>query len=93
MCSELTMIDLKIAIKIIKERPFLPVILFFVFCLIIFGIIFYRHIWLTVKTEPEITGIKVEIKQDFYKAISENIESRKKRFLEIQGKIFPEIFQ
>ncbi len=87
------MIDFKIVIKIFKERPFGVIILFFVFCLIIFGIIFYRYIWLTIKTEPEITVVKVEIKQDFYKAISENIKSREKRFLEIQGKIFPEIFQ
>ncbi len=87
------MIDFKIVIKIFKERPFWVIILFFVFSLIIFGIIFYRYIWLTIKAEPEITVVKVEIKQDFYKAISENIKSREKRFLEIQGKIFPEIFQ
>lgn len=68
------------------------VILIFGLSLIIAGFIFYHYVWLVIKAEPEIKVRKIEVKEDVYKAILENINQREKEFLEFRNKTFPDIF-
>ena len=80
------------AANILRRHYLLVVLLAFISSLIIAGFIFYYCIWLVINLEPEVKERKIEIKEDVYRAILENIDQREKRFLEYKNKVPPDIF-
>lgn len=61
--------------------------------LVVAGLMFYKYIWLVMKTEPEFQSRRIQINENTFNTILENINQREKRFLEAKDKIFPNIFK